>query len=308
MIIDGLLLLDKPSYITSHQVVLEIRKIFHAKKAGHYGTLDPLATGLLVVAVGRATRLFPFFSKADKVYKGQIRLGYSTDTYDSQGQPISPEKKDFPSKQRLVEVIKRFEGEIDQIPPPFSAKKYKGKPLYVLARKKEKYELKSSRIFVHYFDLTSYNPPLLHFTVRCSSGTYIRSLAHNLGQALGCGAHLSSLTRIKVGDFDLDHAYSLEDIRRLIKGGKTKDVLLPLETLLPQFPKIILKESGAALIKNGNPIFPENILSMFPQDNSFSAPAQEHIFRLFSKKGKMLAFGRRNPQRDSIHPFLVIDS
>ena len=308
MTVDGLLLLDKPSYITSHRVVLEIRKIIHAKKVGHYGTLDPLATGLLVVAVGRATRLFPFFSKADKVYKGQIQLGHSTDTYDSQGEPTSPEKKDFPSKRRLVKVMKRFEGEIDQIPPPYSAKKYKGKPLYVLARKKEEFELRSSRVFVHYFELTSYNPPFLHFTVKCSSGTYIRSLAHNLGQALGCGAHLASLTRIKVGDFDLDQAYSLEDIRRLVEGGKTEDVLLPLETLFPQFPKIILKESGVALVKNGNPIFPEHILSIFPQDNSLSAPTQEHIFKLFSEKGKMLAFGRRDPQRYSIHPFLVIDS
>jgi len=308
VIIDGLLLVDKPPCVTSHHVVLEIRKIIRTKKVGHYGTLDPMATGLLVVAVGKATRLFPFFSKADKVYQGQIRLGYSTDTYDSQGEPVSQEKEDFPSKQRLVKVMKKFQGEIDQIPPPFSAKKYKGKPLYVLARKKEEFKLTSSKVFVHFFDLTSYNPPFLHFAVKCSSGTYVRSLAHNLGQALECGAHLSHLTRTKVGDFDLDQAYSLEDMKRLVKGGKTEGVLFPLETLLPQFPKVILNESGTALVRNGNLIFPEDILSIFPQDNSLLVPTQEHIFKLFNKEGKLLAFGRKDIQRGSIHPFLVIGS
>jgi tRNA pseudouridine55 synthase len=308
VIIDGLLLVDKPPCVTSHHVVCEIRKIVRTKKVGHYGTLDPMATGLLVVAVGKATRLFPFFSKTDKVYQGQIRLGYSTDTYDSEGEPASQEREDFPSKQRLVKEMKKFQGEIDQIPPPFSAKKYKGKPLYVLARRKEQFELSSRKVFVHYFDLTSYDPPFVHFAVKCSSGTYIRSLAHNLGQALGCGAHLSHLTRIKVGDFGLDQAYSLEDIKRLIKRGKTEGVLFPLETLLPQFPKVVLNESGTALVRNGNIVFPEDILSIFPQDNSLLVPTQEHIFRLFNKEGKLLAFGKKDIQRGSIQPFLVIGS
>lgn len=308
MIIDGLLLVDKPPGVTSHHVVLEIRKIFPFNKVGHCGTLDPMATGLLIVALGKATRLFPFFSKADKVYQGQIRLGYSTDSYDSQGEPVSQEKKDFPSQQKLVNMMKKFQGEIDQIAPPFSAKKYKGKPLYVLARKKKEFKLKSSKVFVHFFDLTSYSPPFLHFAVKCSSGTYVRSLAHDLGQALGCGAHLSRLNRTKVGDFDLDQACSLEDIRRLVKEGKIESILFPLETLLPQFPKVILNENGTALVRNGNLISSKDILGIFPQHNSLLVPTQEHVFKLFNKEGKLLVFGRKDIQRGSIHPFLVIGS
>ena len=134
---DRLILVDKPQDFTSQHIVSEIRKILNIRKVGHYGTLDPLATGLMVIAVGKATKLFPFFSKADKVYEGQIRLGYATDTYDSQGQPVSPEKKVYPSKEHLLSLIQEFEGEIDQVPPPFSAKKYKVTPLYVLARRKK---------------------------------------------------------------------------------------------------------------------------------------------------------------------------
>lgn len=307
---DGLILVDKPPNVTSHRVVLEIRKILHTKRVGHYGTLDPMVTGLLIVAIGRATRLFPFFSKVDKVYRGQIRLGYSTDTFDSQGQLTSQEKKDYPSEHRLLQMMKRFEGEIEQVPPPFSAKKYKGKPLYTLARKKKAFELKTSRVFVHFFRLISYNPPFLDFTVKCSSGTYVRSLAHNLGEALGCGAHLSQLVRTMVGDFDLRQAFSLQDLRRCVQDGNTDRLLLPLEILLPEFPKVVLKESGSDLAKNGRCIFREDILNIFPQDSSFLdlSKEKEIIFKLFSMEGKLLAFGRRVPEREGIHPFLVIDS
>lgn len=305
---DGLILLDKPPHVTSHQVVLEIREILGTKKVGHYGTLDPLATGLLVVAVGKATKLFPFFSKADKVYEGQIRLGYSTDTYDSLGKPTSQERENFPSKQRITSAMKRFEGEIDQAPPPFSAKKYKGTPLYVLARRKEEFELRSNRVIVHFFKLTSYDPPFLHFSVKCSSGTYIRSLAHNLGQDLGCGAHLSHLIRTRNGDFDLNLAYSVKDVRRHVEKGEAEHILLPMEILLPQFPKVILKERGTILAKNGNIIFSEDILRVFPQDKWFLDPSQEQTFRLFSQEGKLLALGKRVPHQVGIHPFLVVDS
>lgn len=307
---DGLILVDKPPNVTSHRVVLEIRKILHTKRAGHYGTLDPMVTGLLIVAIGKATRLFPFFSKVDKVYQGQIRLGYSTDTFDSQGQLTSQEKKDYPSEHRLLQMMKRFEGEIEQVPPPFSAKKYKGKPLYTLARKKKPFELKTSIVFVHFFRLISYTPPFFDFTVKCSSGTYVRSLAHNLGEALGCGAHLSQLVRTKVGDFDLRQAFSLEDLRRCVQEGKTDRLLLPLEILLPEFPKVVLKESGSDLAKNGRCIFREDILNIFPQDSSFLdlSKEKEIIFKLFSMEGKLLALGRKVPEREGIHPFLVIES
>lgn len=307
---DGLILVDKPRDITSHRVVLEIRRLLDIKKVGHYGTLDPLATGLVVVAVGKATKLFPFFSKTDKEYTGRIRLGFSTDTYDSTGEPSSEECLKYPSQAYLLEIMGGFRGEIKQFPPPFSAKKYKGKPLYTLARQKKEFELRPNKVFVHNFRLAAYEPPFLDFQVSCSSGTYIRSLAHDLGQALGCGAHLSQLVRTSVGIFKLEDGFPLEKIMRHSEQGEIDQFLIPMEVLLPEFPKIVLKESGASLVKNGNLVFPENILKVLDQDSGLSAFLEggEATLRLFSVEGKLLALGRRVPEKKGIHPFLVIDS
>jgi len=306
---DGLILVEKPQNYTSHDVVVEIRDILNAKKVGHYGTLDPLATGLMVIAVGKTTRLFPFFSKVDKVYEGQISLGLSTDTYDSTGKPTSQEKNKYPQKENLLKVMKKFEGEIHQIPPPFSAKKYKGKPLYELARGKKEFELRPSQIFIHFFRLIKYNPPFLEFKVHCSSGTYIRSLAHDLGQILGCGAHLSELTRTDVGGFHIKESFTLEKIKLLTERGKIEEFLIPLEFLLQEFPKIILKERGSVLAKNGNMISSENILKIIHDESLISEIPDESksIFRMFSLGGKFLALAKKVPEKNCFHPFLVID-
>ena len=164
---DGLILVDKPQNFTSHDIVLRIRNILNIKKVGHYGTLDPLATGLMLLALGKATRFFPFFSTTDKVYEGLIRLGFSTDTYDSAGKPTSSEEKNYPQKDSLLKAMKKFEGEIQQLPPPYSAKKYKGKPLYALVRGKKEFELRPSKIFIYFFQLIKYNPPLIKFKAKC---------------------------------------------------------------------------------------------------------------------------------------------
>lgn len=307
---DGLLLVDKPQDITSHRIVLQIRTLLGIKKIGHYGTLDPLATGLMVVAVGKATRLFPFFSKADKAYQGRIRFGFSTDSYDSTGRPTSEESEAFPSLHRLLDGLKEFLGEIEQLPPPYSAKKYKGKPLYALVRQNKEFELKPSRVVIHDFRMVSYEPPFLEFEVECSSGTYIRSLAHDLGQVLSCGAHLDRLVRTSVGNFRLEDALSMETIADIAAGGKIDRCLIPLELLLPEFPKVVLGESGASLARNGNHIFPENILKVMDQeiDQIPSRQQEKAIFRLFSVEGHFLALGRKDPEKNGIHPFLVIDS
>jgi len=306
---DGLILVEKPQNYTSHDVVVEIRDILNTKKVGHYGTLDPLATGLMVIAVGKTTRLFPFFSKVDKVYEGQISLGLSTDTYDSTGKPTSQEKNNYPQKENLLKVMKKFEGEIHQIPPPFSAKKYKGKPLYELARAKKEFELRPSQIFIYFFRLIKYNPPFLKFKVHCSSGTYIRSLAHDLGQSLGCGAHLSELTRTDVGGFHIKESFTLEKIKLLTERGKIEEFLIPLEFLLQEFPKIILKERGSVLAKNGNMISSENILKIIHDESLISEIPDESksIFRMFSLGGKFLALAKKVPEKNCFHPFLVID-
>lgn len=307
---DGLILVDKPQGFTSHRVVLQMRGLLGIRKVGHYGTLDPLATGLVVVAMGKATRLFPFFSKMDKVYRGKIRLGYSTDTYDSSGAPSSEESGAYPSRTHLLECIGEFLGEIEQFPPPYSAKKYKGKPLYVLARQKKEFELRSNKVTVHDFRLISYDPPFLDFEVECSSGTYIRSLAHDLGQRVGCGAHLAQLVRTSIGNFKLEDGFSLDTIVEYVEEGKIDRFLIPMELLLPGFPKIVLKENGASLARNGNLILPDSILKVLDQNSGHAALSGEGetIFRLFSVDGKLLALGKKDSERKGIHPFLVIDS
>lgn len=307
---DGIILINKPQNITSHDVVLKIRGILKRDKIGHYGTLDPLATGLIIIAVGKATRLFPFFSKTNKAYKGQIRFGFSTDTYDSNGKPLSPEHKEYPDRNNLLKAMKQLEGKIHQLPPPYSAKKYKGKPLYTLARKNKEYELRSSQVFIHLFQLTKYNPPYFHFNVKCSSGTYIRSLAHDLGQKLGCGAHLSALHRTEVGNFKIKESYSIEKINQLTQEGKIDEFLIPLKYLLPEFPKIILKKEGSALAKNGNMIYPENILKVIHRESSHSDIPHDRdiILRMFSPEGELLALARKVPEKECLHPFLVIES
>jgi tRNA pseudouridine55 synthase len=237
-------------------------------------------------------------------------LGFSTDTYDSTGKSTSSESKEYPKKFVLLESMNKFVGKIEQVSPPYSAKKYKGKPLYKLVRGKKAYELKTSKITVYSFDLIQFTPPELEFKVRCSSGTYIRSLAHDLGLHLECGAHLSELIRTAIGEYRLDESMDLEKIQHLNKEGKIEEFLIPLEFLLPEFPKIILNERGSVLAKNGNKVFPECILKII-HDESYeksTSKTEEPHFRMFSLEGKFLALARRSPDKNDFHPFLVIDA
>jgi len=307
---DGIILVHKPPKLTSHDVVIKIRKILNKKKVGHYGTLDPMATGLIVIAVGKATRLFPFFSREDKVYKGQIRLGFSTNTYDSTGTKTSAEINKFPARDKLLEEMKKFEGEIFQVPPIFSAKKFMGKPLYTLARENKEVKLAPSKIFIHFFHLKNYNSPIIDFEVKCSSGTYIRSIAHDLGQILGCGGHISKLVRISSGNFNLKDSFQLEKIMELTLEGKIEEFLLPLKTLLPEIPKVIVKNTGLTLVKNGNMIFPENILKVSSLGLSTIESKKEirNIYKIVSSDGKLLALAKSIDENNCFHPFLVIDS
>jgi tRNA pseudouridine55 synthase len=307
---DGIIQVRKPPQVTSHDVVNQLRILLPGHKVGHFGTLDPLATGLLLLAVGSATRLFPFYSKLDKSYTGQIRLGQSTDTYDATGKPTSPPSDLWPSTAALKKAMGRFDGRIEQLPPPFSAKKHKGQPLYKLARANRPTPLTPSLVTVHEFRCRSYRAPDIDFSVRCSSGTYIRSLAHDLGQDLGCGAHLMQLERTSVGGFNLQDAGSLEEIAELFTSGKSEGFLIPMEELLPEFPKLILNEEGAALARNGNLIAPRHIASV-PDDRTSQGLGPElesAVFRLFSPEGRLMALARKTPDQTGLHPFLVVDT
>jgi len=256
---DGLILVRKPVPATSHDVVAALRKILIQKRIGHFGTLDPLASGLLLAAVGKATRLFPFYSKMDKIYKGRIRLGFSTDTFDAAGLPTSAECGFFPARPAIEAALLDFDGEITQIPPPYSAKKVGGKPLYAYARRKTPVEGRPFQVRIHSFELLGVVAPHIDFAVRCGSGTYIRTLAHDLGQKLGCGAHLAELVRTGIGEFSLNDALTLDEIRVFQEIGETERFLLPMESLLPSLAKIQISEEGVQRIRNGRSISAEQV-------------------------------------------------
>jgi len=209
----GFLLINKKEGITSHDVVEKLRKITGIKKIGHAGTLDPSAKGLLILGIGRkATKNLSFFLKKDKEYLAKIKLGAVSDTFDREGKIISLEKVKKPSRQRVEKALKSFQGEIQQYPPLFSAKKLKGKKLYQLARKGIKPKIKPQKVKIHKIELLNYQWPYLEIRVNCSSGTYIRSLANDIGQKLKCGGYLIDLCRTRIGKFILKKAANLSEI------------------------------------------------------------------------------------------------
>src|SRR5437762_10026073 len=194
---NGIIIIDKPEGMTTHDVVQAIRKRFKTSKVGHLGTLDPMATGVLPLSVGKATRIAQFIPGSPKEYEGEIRFGFATNTYDREGIPTSEAR---PFEGNVEEEIRSLTGILDQVPPPFSAKKVGGVPSHQLARRNQAVELAPSRVEVERFEILSLTPPLMTFRVVCSPGTYIRSLAHDLGRKLGCGAHLTALRRTRSGE------------------------------------------------------------------------------------------------------------
>jgi tRNA pseudouridine55 synthase len=305
---DGIVLIDKPQGATSHDIVSRLRNILSLKRVGHYGTLDPLATGLLLLAVGKATKLFPLFSKENKLYSGRIRLGFSTDTYDAFGKPDFEENSAYPDRETLAKAMRAFVGKKEQVPPPYSAKKLDGKPLYKWARAKKMIFLKPSPVVIHSFELKDYSPPFLNFESRCSSGTYIRSLAHDLGQYLACGAHLTNLRRLAVGGYDIAASHSIEDVERLAQDGRTVEFILPLETLLQEFPKVILKESGVRELQKGKAVPIEHIHRVLDPIPALRPGDKdgEDIYRLFSLEGKFLALAKKGQAGMGLIPFLIL--
>ena len=209
----GFILINKPSGITSHDVVDELRKITKIKKIGHAGTLDPFATGLLILGIGREfTKKLSIFQKKDKEYVATLRLGAESDTFDRDGKIVEKPVEKIPEREEIEKVLKNFLGEIEQIPPAFSAKKVKGRKLYELARKGIKVEPKPQKVKIYEISILEYKFPYLKIKVECSSGTYIRSLANDIGKKLGCGAYVEELTRTKIGEFSIKNAVELSKL------------------------------------------------------------------------------------------------
>src|ERR1700720_215969 len=223
---NGVIILDKPAGWTSHDVVSRVRRILGQRSIGHLGTLDPLATGVLPLVTGSLTRLAQFYTASEKTYEGVIRFGFATNTYDADGDPVGEQTSVCPTLEQLQNLAVPFVGLIDQVPPPFSAKKINGVPAYKLARKKQEVNLKPVQVEIKEFLILSVDADRAHFRARVASGTYMRSVAHEMGQRLGCGAHLESLRRTAVAEFDIAQAHTLEEIEGQIKdchsepGGK----------------------------------------------------------------------------------------
>lgn len=235
-LLDGLLLVDKPAGPTSHDIVAKVRRQFRIEKVGHGGTLDPAATGLLVLLIGKATKISERVMGHDKVYEGTLRLGITTDSQDADGQVVATAPEDAVkaiTAEALREQMQARLGDQMQTPPMVSAIKINGVPLYKLARKGETVERPPKLIHLYRFDLLDFTPPDARFVVECTKGTYVRTLAHEIGQSLGCGAHLSALRRLKVGPFDLSEAASLEEI---LARPSLDSLILPLPAALARLP------------------------------------------------------------------------
>ena len=235
---DGALVIDKPQGKTSHDVVDAVRHLAGFRQIGHLGTLDPLATGVLVLLLGRATRLVQFYAGRRKRYTAGFRFGFATDTYDSDGQAQGPDTAPALERATLENLAASRVGRFPQTPPSFSAKKVKGRPAYELARKNQPVELKPIEVELFEFRLIEIAGSIARFSIECSSGTYVRSLAHEMGQKLGCGAHLAEITRTAVGEFSLEQGVKLEELAEAARAGKFTDYLIRLEHLLPNFPRV----------------------------------------------------------------------
>jgi tRNA pseudouridine55 synthase len=235
---DGALVIDKPRGKTSHDVVDAVRHLAGFRQIGHLGTLDPLATGVLVLLLGRATRLVQFYVGRRKRYSAAFRFGFATDTYDSDGEAQGVDAAPALDAETLQRLAMQSVGRFAQMPPAFSAKKVQGRPAYELARKKQPVELKPVEVEVFDYKLTEVACSLARFVIECSSGTYIRSLAHDMGQKLGFAAHLAEITRTAVGEFSLEQAVNLEELAESARAGRFADYVIKLENLLPNFPRV----------------------------------------------------------------------
>ena len=273
-------MVDKPGGMTSHDVVNRVRRITGERSTGHLGTLDPMATGVLPLMMGKFTRLAQFYGASEKAYTGSIRFGFATDTYDAEGVPVSEAVEPKLTLDAVHAVAARFRGEIEQLPPPVSAKKIGGKPAYKIARAGGAPALKKARITIAEFSIDSLDGDVAAFAMRVSAGGYVRSVAHEMGQAVGCGAHLASLRRVASGPFTLDEALTLDDVEALGRASELEARLPHPRTLLPEIPAVSADEQTVGRLRNGMQVnLPE-----------FS---QAPLVKIFCGQRDLVAMGRR---------------
>jgi tRNA pseudouridine55 synthase len=286
--ISGLFNIDKPKGITSHDVVARVRRLSGQRKAGHTGTLDPMATGVLLVCLGQATRLIEYIQAGSKEYRAIIRFGTTTDTLDAEGQIVAKKDSSGLTEAQLRQVLPQFQGEIEQTPPIFSALKRDGQPLYKLARAGQAVEVAPRPVTIETLKWVAWDPPDLTVEVVCSPGTYIRSLARDLGEAVATGAHLAALTRTRNSGWSIAEAVSLDQLERESKiNVGWKKYLHPLDNLVSHLSKITVTEETAVDIRHGRSIIVSD------QQNSF-------VLRAYTLDGRLLAILTRVQSDDTL--------
>jgi tRNA pseudouridine55 synthase len=313
--IDGILVVDKPRGKTSHDVVESVRRLVGFRQIGHLGTLDPLATGVLVLALGRATRLARFYGGRRKRYTCAVRFGFATDTYDADGDALSEDAAPSLDADAIQALAAQFVGKIQQMPPAFSAKKIHGRPAHELARKQKPVKLEPVEVEVFEFRLTSIEESTAKFTVECGSGTYIRSLAHDLGKLQGTGAHLAEIVRTAVGEFTLDHAVTLAELTEDAKAGKLDARVIRLENMLPELPRATVLPIVEKRVRHGAK-FNLSLAQIQPgrMTAAQGAPAeldsgewQPSRLRVFNQQGQLIAIAEPVVPR-TYQPVVVLET
>jgi len=276
-------------------VVNKVRRFAGTKKVGHLGTLDPAATGVLPLVIGRATRLAQFYTRNDKIYEGVIHFGYSTDSYDADGQLTSPAQDIVLDREQLEAALQKFRGRFAQVPPQVSAKKIAGRPAYEMARKQQPVELKAADVEVYSLDVLRMEGCEAEVRVHCSAGTYLRSIAHEAGQALGCGAFLKALRRTASGGFKIEAARTLEQLAALAEAGRFEEAVIPAAQLLPEFPAEMVDALTAGQIRNGRDF----------RISPFHSQGGGRYVKAVTSEGQLVAIGEaRLPHL--YHPVLVL--
>jgi len=294
MTTSGILNVNKPAGMTSHDVVDRVRRILRQRRVGHAGALDPLATGVLLICVGQATRLVEYLMDTTKVYRARLRLGITTETHDAQGKVVAERPVEV-TEDEVRQALATFLGPIEQVPPMYSALKHEGIPLYKLARRGIEVERKPRRVEIHEISLEEWSSPWLTIRLTCSPGTYIRALARDLGEQLGCGAHVASLTRLACGDFTLEEAVGLEELAQAVAEGRLSEVMYPPDAAVASWPSLTLDEDAAWRITHG-----QQVVGTVTGEGEWA--------RVYSPQGEFLAIAERDRQTGRWQPRKVFRS
>jgi tRNA pseudouridine55 synthase len=302
--ISGVLIIDKPAGLTSHDIVARVRRILGIRQVGHFGTLDPFATGVLPVSVGKATRFAQFYLKSRKAYEGTIHFGFSTDTYDATGQPTSESVPVVLDGEILERIFREFTGRLMQTPPPFSAKHVGGVRAYELARQQKPVSLAPVEVEIYALELLGIEQQDVRFAVECSGGTYVRSLAHDLGQKVRCGAYLAGLRRIGVAEFKESQAVTLDRLAEVVKENRIQNCLVPLEALLPEFPELVVRGRQEVGVRHGHAFELAQATRAGRGANAGRSPVAA-LLKILNPERRLIAIAR-HVEGSVYHPHLVL--